>query len=129
METTLIIFAISTVLFLVAWFVVGYPVWNVWASRKSGEAEYQEAINEQRIQIAEAQARLDAAELNKKAAIVEAQAVAAQVREIGEQLTKHDLYLKWQWIKMMEDRDGETIYVPTEASLPILEATRRNRNE
>lgn len=110
---------------LVLWALIGHPIWNVWASRKSGEAEYQEAINEQRIQVAEAQARLDAAELNKRAAIVEAQAVAAQVKEIGEQLTKHDLYLKWQWIKMMEDREGETIYVPTEASLPILEATRR----
>jgi len=33
--------------------------------------------------------------------------------------------LKWQWIKMMEDRDGdETIYVPTEANMPILEANR-----
>lgn len=105
----------------------GYPVWNVWASKKNGEADYQQAINEQRIQIVEAQARFDAAELNKKAAIVEAQAVAAQVREIGEQLTKHDLYLKWQWIKMMEDRDTdtETIYVPTEAGLPILEAGHR----
>jgi hypothetical protein len=110
---------------IVLWALVGYPIWNVWASRKSGEAEYQEAINEQRIQIAEAQARLDVAELNKKAAIVEAQAVSAQVKEIGEQLTKHDLYLKWQWIKMMEDRDGETIYVPTEAGLPILEAGKR----
>ena len=25
---------------------------------------------------------------------------------------------------MMEEREGETIYVPTEANLPILEATR-----
>ncbi len=122
---TVVVLIVFLIGILVLWGLLGHPIWNVWASRKSGEAEYQEAINEQRIQVAEAQARLDAAELNKKAAIVEAQAVAAQVREIGEQLTKHDLYLKWQWIKMMEDRDGETIYVPTEASLPILEATRR----
>lgn len=104
----------------------GYPVWNVWSSRKAGEAELQEAMNYQKIQIAEAQSRLDAAEINKEAAIIEAQAVAAQVREIGAQLTQHDLYLRWQWIKMMEDRDGETIYVPTEANLPILEAGKRN---
>ena len=50
----------------------------------------------------------------------------SQIKRIGQQLTTHDLYLKWQWIKMMEDRDGdETIYVPTEANLPILEAVRR----
>lgn len=80
------------------------------------------ARNEQQIQIAEAQSRLDAAELNKKAAIVEAQAVAAQISTIGENLTQHDLYLKWQWINMMEKGDGKnnTIYVLTECNLPIL---------
>ena len=127
MEAMLIVTGLVIVISIVLWATVGYPIWHVWASRKSGEAEYQEAINEQRIQIAEAQARLDAAELNKEAAIVEAQAVADQVREIGVQLAKHDSYLKWQWIKMMENREGETIYVPTEAALPILESSRRLR--
>lgn len=86
-----------------------------------------EAQYEQRIQVAQAEGRLLAANKNKDAAIIEAEAVAAQINVIGEGLTKHDLYLRWQWIKMMEDRDGETIYVPTEANLPILEATRRDR--
>lgn len=106
------------------WSLWGYPKWNVWASHQRGLADLQQAKNEQQIQIAQAQSRLDAAELNKQAAVIEAQAVALQVREIGEQLTKHDLYLKWQWIKMMEDRHSEsdTIYVPTEAGLPLLEA-------
>ena len=39
----------------------------------------------------------------------------------------YDLYLRWQWIKMMEDVGAEgthTIYVPTEGNLPILEAGR-----
>ena len=80
------------------------------------------AKNEQQIQIAQAQSRLDAAQLNKKAAIVEAEAVAAQIQAIGAELNEHDLYLKWQWIKMMEDHSHDSIiYVPTEASLPILE--------
>lgn len=104
------------------WF---FPIYGVWAARKSGEADYARAINEQNIQVLEADSRLKAADLNKRAAIVEAEAVAAQIKVIGENLNKHDLYLKWQWIKMMEDRDGETIYVPTEAGLPILEASRR----
>lgn len=120
----LIVLACLVVLLIVLWIMFGYPIWNVWASHKAGEADYQQALNEQKIQIARAQSRLDAAELNKKAAVVEAQAVAAQIKEIGKQLTEHDLFLRWQWIKMMEDRDGETIYVPTEANLPILEATR-----
>jgi len=121
---------------LIVWGILIEPFWNVWASHKQGQADLQRAKNEQQIQIAEAQSRLDAAELNKKAEIIEAEAVAAQVRAIGTELTQHDLYLKWQWIKMMEDCHNEsggatTIYVPTEANIPVLEATRmdseRNR--
>jgi len=111
---------------LLAWWMWGYQHWRVWASHQRGLADLQQAKNEQQIQVAQAQGRLDAAELNKKAAIVEAEAVAAQIERIGAGLTQHDLYLKWQWIRMMEERDsGETIYVPTEANLPLLEATRR----
>ena|SRR5882724_3134800 len=114
---------------ILAWAGYGYPRWRVWASHQAGLADLQRAKNEQQIQIAQAQSRLDAAELNKKAAVIEAQAVALQITEIGQQLTEHDLYLKWQWIKMMEERPKNSIiYVPTEANLPILEATRLAKN-
>lgn len=124
--TPIAILLLSITLSVIAWLLIGYPIWHVWASRKAGEADLQKANNEQQIQIAVARARFDAAELNKKAAIVEAEAVAEQIKRIGDQLTQHDLFLRWQWIKMMEDRTGETIYVPTEANLPLLEAGRRN---
>ena len=108
------------------WGLWGRPVWQVWASGKEGEAKLQEANREQQIQVAQAQGRLNAARINKEAAIVEAEAVSAQIEQIGKQLTTHDLYLKWQWIKMMEERpDSSVIYVPTEAGLPILEAGKR----
>ncbi len=110
----------------VAWVLFGYPVWKVWASQKQGEADLQQAHKEQQIQVSKAQGRLDAAKLNKEAAVIEAEAVSAQIEKIGAQLTEHDLYLKWQWIKMMEDRpDSSVIYVPTEANMPILEAGKR----
>src|SRR5262245_60815109 len=86
---------------IVLWILVGYPRWSVWASHQEGLADLQKAKNEQQIQIAKAQSRLDAAELNKKAAIIEAEAVSEQIKCIGEELNKHDLYLRWQWIKMM----------------------------
>jgi hypothetical protein len=105
------------------WF---FPVWHVWKSRKSGEADLAEATYEQKIQVAQADGRLLAAQKNKEAAIIEAEAVAAQINTIGEGLQRHDLYLRWQWIRMMEESGAyrETIYVPTEANLPILEAGR-----
>lgn len=113
---------------LMIWMLWGYPHWRVWASHQAGLADLQKAKNEQQIQVAKGQGRLDAAVLNKQAAIIEAEAVAAQIETIGSQLTTHDLYLRWQWIKMMEDHHGENeetiIYVPTEGNLPILEATR-----
>src|SRR3990167_11151820 len=116
------------VVIIIAWFVFFYPIWNVWASKKAGEAELEQAHKEQKIQIATAEARFNAAEMNKKAAIVEAEAVSAQIEKIGKQLTEHDLYLKWQWIEMMNKRpESSVIYVPTEANLPILEATRMQK--
>ena len=123
---------VSLVLFglIVLWSLVGYPKWRVWASLKKGESELQHSLNQQKIQITQAQSRLDAASLNKDAAIVEAEAVSEQIKRIGNQLTQHDLFLKWQWIEMMEKRpENSVIYVPTEASMPILEANRLNKRK
>lgn len=120
--------AIAVVALIVFWSLVGYPKWRVWAAHQEGLADLAAAKNEQQIQIAQAQSRLDAAQLNKQAAIIEAEAVAEQVAKIGTELTHHDLYLRWQWIKMMEmahdGNDSTIIYVPTEANLPVLEAGR-----
>lgn len=104
------------------WF---FPVYGVWSSKKSGQADLEQAHFEQQVQVAEANGRLQAAETNKKAAIIEAEAVAKQIEVIGNNLRQHDLYLRWQWIKMMEEGQHDTIYVPTEANLPILEAGKR----
>lgn len=88
---------------ILLWSLVGYPKWRVWAAHQQGLAD------------------------------LAAEAVAEQVSKIGTELTHHDLYLRWQWIKMMEDahaeNDSTIIYVPTEANLPILEATRFRNNE
>ena len=119
-------FACLITVVVIFWSLVGYPKWRVWASHQRGLADLAQANNEQQIQIAKARARAEAAELNKKAAIIEAEAVSEQISRIGQQLTAHDLYLRWQWIKMMEENETDkVIYVPTEANLPILEATRK----
>ncbi len=123
----LIVYALVLIAAITAFCMIVVPPWGVWAARKRGEAAFADAMGEQRIQIAKAHSRLEAAENNKKAAIIEAEAVASQIEKIGKELLTHDLYLRWQWIKMMEERNSksDTIYVPTEANLPILEATRR----
>lgn len=124
--TSIVIYSIGFLLALIIICMAAYPPYSVYAARKRGEAAFADAMGEQKIQIARAHSRLEAAENNKKAAIVEAEAVEAQIKKIGEGLQHHDLYLRWQWIKMMEERHtkSDTIYVATEAGLPILEASR-----
>jgi hypothetical protein len=128
MDTSIFVWGGLAVIVLILWSLFGQPTWRVWAQRKQGEADLQQAHKEQQIQVSKAQGRLDAATINKQAAIIEAEAVSAQIEKIGQTLTKHDLYLRWQWIKMMEERpESSVIYVPTEANLPIMEAGRRQQ--
>lgn len=99
--------------------------YGVWSAHKQGQADLARAQNDQQIQVAKAKGRLQAAELNKEAEIIDASAVAKSVEIIGKALHDNHGYLQWKWIHMMEDTDNATIYVPTEASLPILEAGKR----
>lgn len=117
-----LVFAVILVIWLLC--AVG-QIYSVWASHKEGQADLAKAQNEQQVQVAKAQGRLNAAELNKQAELIDASAVAKSVEIIGKALHDNHGYLQWKWIHMMEERDaGDTIYVPTEASLPILEAGR-----
>lgn len=97
------------------------------AAQKEGEASLARAQNEQRVQVAQAEGRLKAATLNKDAEIIDAEAVSKSVEIIGRALHDNSGYLQWQWIHMMKDNRNSVIYVPTEASLPILEAGRRTQ--
>lgn len=91
-------------------------VYSVWSAHKEGQADLAQAHNEQLIQVAQAKGRLEAAQLNKQAEIIDAEAVAKSVEIIGTALHDNQGYLQWKWIHMMEQRDsGDTIYVPTEA--------------
>jgi len=97
------------------------------ASKKEGEAKLSRAQNEQQVQVAQAEGRLKAADLNKQADLIDAAATAGAIAIIGDALDDNHEYLQFKWIHMMEQRDsGDTIYVPTEAGLPILEAGKRS---
>jgi len=60
-----------------------------------------------------------------KAEIERAKGVAEANKIIGESLKGNEAYLRYLWIQSLSDGHSETIYVPTEANLPVLEATRR----
>lgn len=106
-----------------------FPVYSVWAAKKRGQAALAEANYAEQVAIAEATARLNSAEMNKQAEIVEAEAVSESIGKIGSALQDNEGYLRWQWIKSLADTENEIIYVPTEANLPILEASRKQGNK
>lgn len=113
------------VLFIAIWMAVG-PVYRVWSREQAGRAELAQAQWNRQIAVQEAEAKKTAATLLASAEVERAKGVAEANRIIGESLKGNDAYLRYLWIDKLEQGEGrETIYVATEAGLPILEATRR----
>lgn len=101
------------------------PKWNVWRAEKEGEAELARAEQNREVAVREAQAKRDAAKMLAEAEVERAMGVAEANRIVADSLKGHDEYLRYLWIdKLSEGTQREVIYVPTEASLPILEAGR-----
>lgn len=100
------------------------PIYNVWAQEQGGRAELARADYSKRVAVVEAQAKLDSSVLLAQAEVKRAEGVAKANQIIGESLRGHKEYLQYLWITQLEKSTHETIYVPTETQLPILEATR-----
>lgn len=121
-----------------------WPKYNVYKMELNGRAALKEAEWSKQILIEEAKAREQAALMQAKAKVTlaeaegkakivrakaegaadieRAKAAAEANRIIGESLKNNEEYLRYVWIKGLQDGKGERIYIPTEAGLPILEA-------
>ena len=130
-----IISGILAFLVLLGLGMYGCPQYNVWEQGLAGEAELRRAEQNRQITIEEAMAENTAAESNAearikiatadaKAEVIQAGGVSQANRIIGESLKDNESYLRYLWIKGLHDGSSEVIYIPTEANLPILEATR-----
>lgn len=124
-------FGILVVVGVVALIIVGitvvgftYPQYNVWKNELRGKATLKEAEWDRQVKIEEAEANLEAEKLNARAEVERAKGVAEANEIIGESLKNNEAYLWYLWVKGLSDGNSEVIYVPTEANLPILEATR-----
>ena len=80
------------------------------------------------MRVEEAKARLESAKFESQAEIERAKGVAEANRIIGDSLKGNEAYLRYLWIQGLQDGSSETIYIPTEANLPIMEATRRRES-
>lgn len=111
-----IILALGFIGFLF-WF---FPTYTVWQQELSGKAQFREAEWSRQIAIEEAQANLEAEKLNALSEIERAKGMAEAIEIENGQLT--ETYIKYLWVRQNTFSDKTTIYIPTEANLPILEA-------
>ena len=99
-------------------------VYDVWASRKEGEAEVAKAESNRSIKTLEAKAAMESSKHLAEAEIIRAHGVAEANRIIGTSLEGNESYLRYLWIHTLGESKNQVIYIPTEAGLPILEAKR-----
>jgi len=113
--------------------LVGLPTYNVYSKQMQGKAAYEEAVQNRRIRVLEAQAALDSAQLNAQAEVARARGTNEANRIMAESLGGPENYLRWAYIDMLKETAGksgrETIYIPTEADMPVLEAGRVSRRQ
>ena len=117
---------IGTIVFLILLFF-SYsefisPVVDVFQERKRGESELARADSNRKIKIREAEADKEAAQYLADAEIIRAHGVAKSNAIIGDSLKDNEGYLRYLWIQGLKTNQMQTIYVPTEAGLPILES-------
>ena len=108
-----ILFLIIVSVILVVLSLWVWPRYNLYRMEMHGMAALKEAEGNAQVVRAKAEGLAD---------IERAKAAAESNRIIGESLKGNDEYLRYIWIKGLQDGKGERIYIPTEAGLPILEA-------
>lgn len=118
---------VAVVLLCVA-LAAGYPVYNVWSKEMSGKAQLAEAEWNRQIQVQEAQAMRDSSIMLAEAEVERAKGMARANEIIGDSLKGNESYLRYLWIQSLNTGTSNVIYVPTEANLPILEASRLKKD-
>lgn len=102
----------------------GWPQYKVYSATLHGQAVLAEAESSRQVAVREALALKDSAKYKAEAEIVRARGVATANSIIGNSLKGHDEYLRYLYIDMMHNTKNQFVYVPTEAGLPIMEASR-----
>lgn len=119
-------FITPAIVLFITFILWGWPQYKVYSQEMTGRAALARAEQDRQIRVREAQAEYDAAEMLAAAEIRRAEGVAEANRIVAEGLGGPDGYLRYLYIDMLKNDSGkQIIYVPTEATLPILEAGRR----
>lgn len=105
----------------------GCPKYEVWQQGLKGQAELARAEQNRQIAVQAGKAKMDASTYLAAADTERAHGVARSNQIIGRSLSGPEgaAYLRWLWIHTLNDSTKQVIYIPTEASFPILEAGKR----
>ena len=124
----LISIALTLVILIIAGSMVGCPQYKVYTQSMRGKADFKEAEINRQILVEEARAQEEALQMRARGEAerekIKADASAYSVEKVGETLEANQSYLRWMWINEVAGGEGERIYIPTEAGMPILEAGR-----
>lgn len=116
------VFVVLVALGTVGGCLAGFPQYGVYHQRMAGEAELAKAEYSKKVMVQDALARQESASKLAEAEVIRAEGVAKANKIIGDSLKDNDAYLRYMWIRSLEEGKNEVIYIPTEAGLPILEA-------
>ena len=116
-----IVLSILGVLGLIGLSMWVIPKYSVWSKEMKGRSELAQAEWNKLILVREAEAMLEAEKLNAQAEIERAKGMA-QAMEIESGML-NETYIKYLWVRTMAGNKN-VVYIPTEASLPILELKR-----
>lgn len=103
-----------------------YPKYKVYSQTMRGQADFKESEINKQILVEEARAQEEALQMRARGEAerekIRADATAYAIEKIGVMLKENESYLRWMWINEIAGGEGERIYIPTEAGMPILEA-------
>lgn len=116
----LVLFIFAVVIGLILIWIFVKPYYRVWSQEMRGKATLAEAKQSKMIQTEQARAELESAQLRAQA-----------VKIMGQAAKDYPEYREQEFIgafgeALREGNISQIIYVPTESSLPILEAGKRS---
>lgn len=117
----IVIWSIILLVIATAGAMVAVPTYRVWSQEMRGKAALAEAEQNRKIKIEEAKANLEAEKLNAQSEIERAKGAAEAIKIENGQLTT--TYIQYLWVRQQSNNNiSKIVYIPTEASMPILEA-------
>ena len=121
-------FVVLCAIIIVIALMAALPAYGVWRNEMKGKAELARAEHNRQILINEAKALEQAARYRAEAEVQRARGIDGANKIIASSLGGPEGYLRYLYIDALQTTNCNTIYVPTEAGLPILEANRLRVN-